>query len=64
MMISTIIPASKTDANKEEMLRNAKNHCFFIRLNNRDYCQVDPTICSENIIRRLMIEILQNLFAL
>jgi len=33
-MISTIIPASKATTNQEEMLRNAKRHCFFIGLND------------------------------
>ncbi|MHC4596136.1 MAG: hypothetical protein ACYS19_14505 [Planctomycetota bacterium] len=33
-MISTIPAASKTAMKTEEMLRNAKNHCFFVGLND------------------------------
>jgi len=33
-MISTILTSSKAATNTEEMLQNAKNHCFFIGLND------------------------------
>ncbi|MHC4806174.1 MAG: hypothetical protein ACYTBX_07905, partial [Planctomycetota bacterium] len=44
-MISTALPASKTAINKEEMLRNAKNHCFFIGLNDSG-----AELCRANIV--------------
>lgn len=34
MRIQASLPESKRAMNKEEMLRNAKNHCFFIGLND------------------------------
>jgi len=44
-MISTILPASKTAMSKEEMLLNAKNHCFFIGLNDSG-----AELCKANIL--------------
>jgi hypothetical protein len=44
-MISTALPASKTAINKEEMLLNAKNHCFFIGLNDSG-----AELCRANIV--------------
>ncbi len=45
MTISTIIPASKTTSNHEEMLRKAKNHCFFIGLNDSG-----AELCKANTV--------------
>ena len=45
MMTSTILRMSKTDMNKEEMLRNAKNHCFFIGLNDSG-----AELCKANTV--------------
>ncbi len=44
-MTSTILRTSKTDMNKEEMLRNAKNHCFFIGLNDSG-----AELCKANTV--------------
>jgi len=43
MMTSTILPASETAVNKEGMLRNAKNHCFFVGLSDSgaELCRVN-----------------------
>ena len=45
MMISTILSTSKTAMNHEEMLRNAKNHCFFIGLNDSG-----AELCKANTV--------------
>jgi len=44
-MIPTIPASSKTATNTEEMLRNAKNHCFFIGLNDSG-----AELCRANIV--------------
>jgi hypothetical protein len=44
-MTSTILPASKSVMNKEGMLRNAKNHCFFIGLNDSG-----AELCKANTV--------------
>ena len=44
-MTSTILRMSKTDMNKEGMLRNAKNHCFFIGLNDSG-----AELCKANTV--------------
>ena len=45
MTISTIMPMSKTTSNHEEMLRKAKNHCFFIGLNDSG-----AELCKANTV--------------
>ena len=44
-MTSTILPTSKSVTNKEGMLQNAKNHCFFIGLNDSG-----AELCKANTV--------------
>lgn len=44
-MISTILPTSKIALSTEDMLLNAKNHCFFVGLNDSG-----AELCRANII--------------
>jgi len=45
MMTSTILRTSKTAMNTEGMLRNAKNHCFFIGLSDSG-----AELCKANTV--------------
>jgi len=45
IMTSTILPTSKSVTNKEGMLQNAKNHCFFIGLNDSG-----AELCKANTV--------------
>ena len=45
MMIRTIPQTVERDANKDEMLRNARNHCFFVGLNDSG-----AELCKANIV--------------
>jgi len=45
MMIRPIPQTAKTAANKQEMLRNARNHCFFVGLNDSG-----AELCKANIV--------------